>query len=64
MKARDRSRVSYPRAMRDRAKAEGKGLLTIHIVEPDGRVTRHQGPATDAKRAAAYELLYRIWSPK
>lgn len=57
-----RGRISYPQSMRDQARAENKGLVTIHIVEPDGRSQRLQGPANDDQRSAAYELFNRIWS--
>lgn len=56
------NRVSYSREMRERAKEEGKGLVTIEVVSEEGTRLTLQGPATEAQREKAWAVFMELWT--
>lgn len=55
-----RGRVSYERVLRDRAKHDGRGLLTMDIVRADGSRSTLQCMISKSEEKRADKLMLRV----
>lgn len=53
--------ISYDKKMRDQAKAQGEGLITIAWESPEGYYSTMQSPANPEMLAQVRNMLDRVW---